>query len=115
MSEQAVVEPMPVAEEGFNTSLFDPSTGLYAPRPNIDHVITEDGKPVDNLPSEKNQRLLTEALYSSWAGPGEGRVFLAAANVGIFRSTHQPAVVPDMFLSLDVQVAEDWWEKQNRS
>jgi hypothetical protein len=115
MQEQTIVEPTPIVEEGHGSSTFDSGTGLYAPRPNIDHIITEDDAPVDNLPSEKNQRLLTESLYSSWAGPGEGRVFLAAANVGLFRSTHQPAVVPDVFLSLDVQVAEDWWEKQNRS
>src|SRR5258706_3296477 len=112
MQEQTVVEPMPVAEEGYDSSTFDPVTGLYAPRPNIDHLITEDDTPVDNIPSEKNQRLLTEPLYSSWAGPGEGRVFLVAANVGLFRSMHQQAVVPDVFLILDVQMAKDWWAKQ---
>ncbi|MEH2432986.1 MAG: Uma2 family endonuclease [Nostoc sp.] len=26
----------------------------------------------------------------------------------------QPPIVPDVFLSLDVQVPEKWWEKQNR-
>jgi len=48
----------------------------------IQHLITEDDTPVDNLPSEKQQRLLTEPLYSAWSGPGAGRTFLAAANVG---------------------------------
>ena len=38
--------------------------------PNIDDLVTEDDTPVDNLPSEKQQRLLTEPLYSSWSGPG---------------------------------------------
>jgi hypothetical protein len=33
--------------------------------PNVDALITEDDTPVDNLPSEKQQRLLTEPLYSS--------------------------------------------------
>ena len=33
----------------------------------------DDDTPVDNLPSEKQQRLLTEPLYSSCAGPGGGR------------------------------------------
>jgi Uma2 family endonuclease len=83
--------------------------------PNIDSLITEDDTPVDNLPSEKQQRLLTEPLYSSWDGPGENRPFLAAANVGVFSQTRTPAIVPDMFLSLDVTVAQDWWRKEHRS
>lgn len=81
----------------------------------IQDLITEDDTPVDNLLSEKQQRLLTEPLYSSWTGPGEGRPFLAAANVGIVYQIHNPAIVPDMFLSLDVQVADDWWQKAHRS
>jgi Uma2 family endonuclease len=83
--------------------------------PDIDALMTEDDTPVDNLPSEKQQRLLTEPLYSSWAGPGEDRPFLAAANVGVFSQTRTPAIVPDMFLSLDVTVAQDWWRKEHRS
>jgi Uma2 family endonuclease len=81
----------------------------------IQHLITEDEAPVDNLPSEKQQRLLTEPLYSAWSGPGERRTFLAAANVGIFAQVRNPAVVPDMFLSLDVEVADDWWRREHRS
>lgn len=83
--------------------------------PEITHLITEDDTPVDNLPSEKQQRLLTEPLYSSWEGPGADRPFLAAANVGVFYLARNPAIVPDMFLSLDVEVAPDWWEKRHRS
>ena len=83
--------------------------------PDIASLITEDETPVDNLPSEKQQRLLTEPLYSSWAGPGAGHPFLAAANVGVFHLVRNPAIVPDMFLSLDVQVADDWWQKAHRS
>lgn len=83
--------------------------------PDIHSLITEDETPVDNLPSEKQQRLLTEPLYSAWAGPGAGRTFLAAANVGVFAQARNPAIVPDMFLSLDVEVAQDWWRKEHRS
>ncbi len=83
--------------------------------PDIESLITEDEVPVDNLPSEKQQRLLIEPLYSSWAGLGEERPFLAAANVGIFAMLRNPAIVPDMFLSLDVEVAADWWQKAHRS
>ena len=81
----------------------------------IESLVTEDDTPVDNLPSEKQQRLLTEPLYSSWAGPGAGRTFLAAANVGVFAEARNPAIVPDVFVSLDVQVADNWWDKRHRS
>lgn len=83
--------------------------------PNIDHIITEDDTPVDNFHSEKQQRLLTEALYSSWAGPGQGRPFVASANVGLYASISQPPLVPDVFLSLDVQIAQDWWARRKRT
>jgi Uma2 family endonuclease len=81
----------------------------------IENLTTEDDTPVDNLPSEKQQRLLVEPLYSSWGGPGEGRQYLAAANVGLFSSIRKPPLVPDVFLSLDVTVADDWWEKSHRT
>lgn len=82
------------------------------PEIDYDNLITEDDEPVDNIFSEKQQRLLTEPLYSSW-NPEEP--FIAAANVGVFYSPYQPAIVPDMFLSLEVRPDEDIWKKQNRS
>ncbi|WP_164928733.1 Uma2 family endonuclease [Gloeobacter violaceus] len=78
----------------------------------IENLVTEDDAPVDNLPSEKQQRLLTEPLYSCWHPQFS---FLAAANVGLFYAVRQPPLVPDVFLSLHVEIAEDWWRKQNRS
>ncbi|QLE39622.1 hypothetical protein FD723_03370 [Nostoc sp. C052] len=36
--------------------------------PDVSLLVTEDDEPLDNLPSEKQQRLLTETLYSSWNG-----------------------------------------------
>ncbi len=83
--------------------------------PNVENLVTEDEKPVDNMFSDKEQRLLTESLYSSWAGPGEGRTFLAAANVGMFYSVKQPPLVPDVLLSLDVELPADLQLKRNRS
>lgn len=82
------------------------------PIPDISHLITEDDAPVDNIFSAKQQRLLVEPLYSSWQ---PGRPFLADANVGIFSSRHRQAIVPDMLLSLDVTVTQDWFAKENRS
>jgi len=80
--------------------------------PDISHIITEDDTPVDNIFSEKQQRLLAESLNSSWE---PGRPFVAAANVGVFNKINDPAIVPDMFMSLDVKLPEDIWEKRHRS
>ncbi|MDM8535276.1 Uma2 family endonuclease [Desulfobacterales bacterium HSG17] len=82
------------------------------PDPDISHIITEDDTPVDNIFSEKQQRLLAESLNNSW---NTGRPFVAAANVGVFNKVSDPAIVPDMFLSLDVELPEDIWKKRNRS
>ena len=49
---------------------------------------------MDNIFSEKQQRLLTEPLYSG----GLDRPFAAMANVGVFYQTHQPPLVPDMYV-----------------
>ena len=83
--------------------------------PKIDHLITEDDTPVDSVYHEKQQRLLTEPLYSSWAGPGKGRPFVAMANVGLFFVPKNPALVPDMLLSVGVQFPEDIRAKNHRS
>jgi Uma2 family endonuclease len=80
--------------------------------PDISHIVTEDDEPVDNIFSEKQQRLLAESLNCSW---NPGHPFIAASNVGIFYAVHEPPVVPDMFLSMDVQLPEDIWEKRHRS
>jgi Uma2 family endonuclease len=86
----------------------------------IENIVTEDDEPVDNLFSEKQQTLLKRSLYSSWTPPKpeksrKPRKFLAAANVGIFYSSHEPPLVPDFFLSLDVEPHEDWYAKEHRS
>lgn len=88
--------------------------------PDVSNVVTEDDTPVDNLPSERQQRLLVEPLYGSWSGPppeheGERRPFLAAANVGLFAAAGEKPVVPDFFLSLDVTPRAPIWEKKNRT
>jgi len=80
--------------------------------PDISHIITEDDEPVDNIFSEKQQRLLAGSLNVSWQPE---KPFIAFANVGIFYALHQPPIVPDMFLSLDVELAADIWKKEHRS
>lgn len=78
----------------------------------ISHLTLEDDTPLDNFQSEVQQRLLVEPLYSSQALPSP---FLAAANVGLFYKLHGDPIVPDAFLSLGVQRAEDFAERRNRS
>lgn len=91
----------------------EPAWAEYAP--DISNLITEDDTPVDNIFSEKQQRLLTEPLYSSWEGLGEGRSFIALANVGVFYLARNPAIVPDVLFSADVEMPTDFSRKENRS
>jgi Uma2 family endonuclease len=84
-------------------------------RPNYDNLITEDGAPVDSILVERQYRLLTEPLLSSWPGPGEGRPFLILANVGLFHSDLKPPYVPDVLLSLDARIEGDPSRKENQS
>lgn len=84
-----------------------------------DAIVTEDDTPVDNLYSERNQRLLTEPLDSQWSGapqPGDAPVpFLAMSNVGVFTAPHEPPMVPDVALSVGVSVRPDLSIKKHRS
>jgi Uma2 family endonuclease len=105
-------------ENGMAAELMEkqfPGNGIEIETPDVDRLVTEDDTPVDNLFSEKQQRLLVEPLYSSWLGGPAGRDFLAAANVALYSAVREPPIVPDMFLSMDVRVAEDWYAKRHRS
>ena len=84
-------------------------------RPDVDHLVIEDETPVDNFLSAKLQRLLVEILYSSWASLGMMRPFVADADIGIFSSVSQPPIVPDVFVSLDVEAPQDFRQKKNRT
>jgi hypothetical protein len=94
----------------------EPALPVLAPEdyPDIEHLVVEDDTPVDSIFAEKQQRLLTEPLYSSWPGPGDGGSFVALANVGLFSTVKDPPEVPDAMLSLDVQVGEDLTRKENQ-
>src|SRR6267378_3478530 len=107
-------QPPPTAEELLRC---EEPIGPLKPEdwPQVDHLVTEDDTPVDNIYSEKQQRLLTQSLYDSWSGLGGGRSFIALANVGLFYGINQPPLVPDVLLSLDVDLPVDIWEKRHRS
>lgn len=83
--------------------------------PDVTDIVIEDGAPVDGLISEKEMRLLTEPLYSSWPGPGAGRRFAVLANVGLFHTYRKPPIVPDVMLSLDVTWPEDLSLKEHNT
>jgi len=82
--------------------------------PDIQGLVTEDETPVDHMPSEKHQRLLTEALYSSWDGLAQG-VLSGRSERGGFCFGANPADGPGCFPQPDVAVAHDWWQKEHRS
>jgi Uma2 family endonuclease len=82
--------------------------------PDESKIVTEDGKPVDNVYSEKQMRLLTEPLYSNWAVPEGDRRFVVMADVGLFSTPHDP-LVPDVMLSVNVTIPEDDAGKPVRS
>ncbi len=79
------------------------------------NIITEDDAPVDNLFSERQQRLLADSLYTSWDAAGAHRPFLAMTNVGLFFALSTPPYVPDVLVSLDVRLPDDPFPKKNRS
>jgi len=80
--------------------------------PDVSHLVTEDDAPVDSWISEKQMRLFPSILHASWK---PGRPFVAAADVGLFGSVDEPAVVPDIMVSLDVTLPEDCRPKGRRS
>jgi hypothetical protein len=85
------------------------------PWPIVDDVVIDDGAPVDNIFSERQMRLLTRPLYSSWSGPKPGIPFIEFANVGLFCVYGQPPIVPDVMLSLDISQPQDLTIKENLS
>ena len=83
--------------------------------PCLDDIEVDDGKPLDSFYQEKLHRILTESLFSSWPGPGEGRPFLVLSNVGLFYAVKEPALVPDIMLRLDVAQNRDLSLKENQA
>ncbi len=67
-------------------------------------LVEEDDEPVDGIFSEKQQRISTHTLYESWPGPGDGRPFVAMANVGLFYDILEPPIVPDALLSVGISL-----------
>jgi hypothetical protein len=101
-----------------NLTVAEPHAALelnFEEMPNLDDLGLEDDRPAGNVRAEKQERLLTESLYASWPGPGEGRPFQALANIALVYALKRPALVPNVLLSLDVQPEADPAEKEDRS
>lgn len=62
--------------------------------PDISHIEIEDGEPVGNIFSEKQQQLLLDCLETSLQE--ELRPVVGLANVGLFASPDLPPLVPDL-------------------
>ena len=80
--------------------------------PDVEHLVTEDDTPVDNPFSERQQKLLSDCLETSYTREGP---FVAMVNVGLYSSPEVEPLVPDFLLSLDVTFPEKIWDKRNRS
>lgn len=80
--------------------------------PDVSHLTTEDDQPVDNMFQDKQCDILVDALRVSWE---KGRPFLSAADVGIFPIAENPAIVPDVLLSVGVEAPPDAQAKESRS
>jgi Uma2 family endonuclease len=83
--------------------------------PDITHLVIEDGIPVDGFFAEKQYRLLTGPLYDNWPGPADGRPFVVFSDVGLFFTTEDPPLVPDVMLSLGVRLKADLRQKKHNS
>jgi hypothetical protein len=83
-------------------------------------LVMPDDIHVDSTLTEKQERLLTEPLYSSWSGPppaedGVLRSFAVLANAWLFSSLSEPPILSDVLLSLDVTIPVELKEKKNPS
>lgn len=81
--------------------------------PDISHLEIEDGEPVDNIFSEKQQQLLLDSLDASL--PESLRPCVALANVGLFGSPHQPPLVPDVMVAFQKLPPGPLEEKKNNT
>ena len=82
----------------------------------VEQLSTEDNQPVDNILSERLMHLLTEILNLSWkplTATGAVRTFLALANVGLFYKAREKAIVPDVMLSMDVELPSGFRTKSD--
>src|SRR4051812_43286240 len=77
----------------------EPEEGPLVP---LEELITDIKGPPQTLYVNTLRRLLPDALNNSWQGPGPGRPFLIAVDVGLFPESRQTVLSPDIMLGVDV-------------
>ena len=82
------------------------------PRPDVSNLVTEDDTPVDNQFSEKQMRLLTGSLYTSWKPDFP---FVTMANVGVYVALNRKPVVPDVLVTTHVEPLQDLMQKEHKA
>lgn len=80
--------------------------------PSVEHIVVDDGAPVDSIYAEKQMRLLITTLYTSWK---TDRKFVAFSNVGLFYGIDVPPIVPNVMVSVDVSMPTDLSQKINQA
>lgn len=83
--------------------------------PDLDSFAFGDLAPVENIFIEKQQRLLTEPLYSGWAGPQSGKSFQAFAGVGFFYGNTTRGQTPNVMVATDTHASTDLSESSNNA
>jgi Uma2 family endonuclease len=109
METSAQALPAHAPKAGVSPRELDPETLDYCAQhglppeliPDFTDVVIETEEPVESWLAEHQYRLLTEPLYTSWPGPGDGRPFIVSANVGLFFKHGHAPLVPDVMLSVD--------------
>lgn len=77
--------------------------------PDLTNLIIDDDAPL-SISAQASHRLLVGTLYESWR---PGRKFWAASNVGIFSSVTEAPMVPNVFVSFDVEPRPNLRTKEN--
>lgn len=81
----------------------------------VEQLVTEDDEPAESFYIEKQRCFLTQTLYDACQQVNQGCTFLACANVGLFYHIDYLPLVPDVMVSLNVQLPDDLWEKNHRA
>ncbi len=84
----------------------------------VENLVTEDDAPVDSPFSELQMGLLTETLRGAWRpldAEGNPRKFVVMADVGLFYNPFGSPIVPDVMLSLDIDLITPSRRKASRA
>ncbi|MFO0936690.1 MAG: Uma2 family endonuclease [Gemmataceae bacterium] len=88
--------------------------GPDIPFPDTSKLIVDDGAPVDNVFTEKQQRLLVTSLLISWE-PRDDKPFRVLNNVGLFHAYKESPFVPDAMEAINVPPTDGLTKSDNRS